>query len=62
MAKEKNQNYGNGPKDGSFLGVFNRSGHDGQYKDELKAETINFALQRFPSFNELYSSAEYDNL
>ena len=56
MAKEKNQNYGNGPKDGSFFGVFNRSGADGQYRDELDVETINFVFKRFPTFNELYKS------
>lgn len=57
MAEDENQNHGNGPKDGSFLGVFNRSGNDGQYKNELTKETINLVLERFQKFNDLYSSS-----
>ena len=42
MAEEKNQSYGNAPKDGSFKGEFTRSGKEAQFKYELKEETINY--------------------
>ena len=54
MGEEKQQKYGNGPKDGKFKGIFARSGEEAQFKDELKKETINFVLERFPSFKHLY--------
>ena len=40
MGKEKNQKYGNGPKNGKFKGEFTRSGAEGQFNSELKKETI----------------------
>lgn len=54
MGEEKNQKYGNGPKDGRFKGEFNRSGEESQFKHELKEETINFVLEKFPEFKNLY--------
>jgi len=54
MGEEKNQKYGNGPKDGKFKGEFTRSGEETQFKDELKEGTINFVLEKFPEFNNLY--------
>ena len=54
MAEEKNQKYGNAPKDGSFKGEFTRSGKESQFKYELKEETINFVLEKFPEFKNLY--------
>ena len=54
MAEEKNQKYGNGPKDGKFKGEFTRSGEEAQFKYELKEETINFVLEKFPEFKNLY--------
>ena len=54
MGEEKNQNYGNGPKDGKFKGKFTRSGEEAQFKHELKEETINFVLEKFPEFKNLY--------
>ena len=54
MEQEKNQNYGNGPKDGSFKGEFTRSGEESQFNYELKEETINFVLEKFPEFKQLY--------
>lgn len=55
MGKENDQAYGNGPKDGTFLGNFTRSGQEGQFKSELKEETINFVLDKFPEFKKVYS-------
>lgn len=54
MGKIKNQKYGNGPKDGSFKGEFTRSGEEGQFRKELKIETIRFVLEKFPDFRILY--------
>jgi hypothetical protein len=54
MGEEQNQKYGNGPKDGSFKGEFTRSGEEAQFKCELKEETINFVLEKFPEFKNLY--------
>jgi len=54
MGEEKGQKYGNGPKDGTFKGEFTRSGEEGQFRDELKKETIDFVLQEFPKFKTLY--------
>ena len=54
MGIEKKQKYGNGPKDGKFKGVFARSGKEAQFKHELKEETINFVLAKFPEFKHLY--------
>ena len=48
------QKYGNGPKDGRFKGEFTRSGKEGQFYTELKKETINSVLNKFPEFNNLY--------
>jgi len=56
MGEEKNQKYGNGPKDGKFKGEFSRSGEEAQFKHELKEETINFVLEKFPEFKNLYSN------
>ena len=54
MGKEKSQEYGNAPKDGSFKGEFTRSGEEAQFKNELKQETIDLVLDKFPLFNNLY--------
>jgi len=54
MGKEQGQKYGNGPKDGSFLGEFTRLGNEKQFHTELKKETIDFVLNKFPEFEELY--------
>jgi len=54
MGEEKSQQYGNGPKDGSFKGVFTRNGEDGQFNNQLKKETIDMVLQKFPEFKNLY--------
>ena len=54
MGELKNQQYGNGPKDGSFKGEFTRSGKEGQFASELKVETIDYVLDRFPEFVNLY--------
>jgi hypothetical protein len=54
MEQEKSQKYGNGPKDGSFKGEFTRSGEESQFNYELKEETINFVLEKFPEFKQLY--------
>ena len=54
MGGEKNQKYGNGPKDGSFKGEFTRSGEELQFYYELKEETISFVLNKFPDFKKIY--------
>ena len=54
MGDKKNQKYGNGPKDGSFMGEFTRSGEELQFYYELKEETINFVLDKFPEFKKVY--------
>ena len=54
MGDKKGQKYGNGPIDGSFKGEFTRSGEEGQFHDELSEKTINFVLNKFPQFHNLY--------
>ena len=54
MGKEQSQQYGNGPKDGSFKGEFTRSGEEGQFNHKLKKETIDLVLYKFPEFKNLY--------
>jgi len=54
MGEEQNQKYGNGPKDGSFKGEFTRSGEEGQFNNELKKETIQLVLEKFPEFKNIY--------
>ena len=54
MENKENQSYGNGPNDGSFLGKFTRSGEECQFNYELKQETINFVLDKFPEFKKNY--------
>lgn len=54
MSIVNKQLYGNGPIDGSFKGQFTRSGNESQFSNELKEETINFVLKRFPEFMKLY--------
>lgn len=54
MSILNNQHYGMAPSDGSFKGKFTRSGNESQFSSELKKETINFVLNRFPEFNKLY--------
>ena len=54
MGEVNNQNYGNGPKDGSFKGKFTRSGSEAQFINELQNETIDFVLDKFPDFKKLY--------
>lgn len=55
MGQAQDQNYGNGPKDGTFFGNFTRSGMEQQFKSELKEETINFVFHKFPEFKKIYS-------
>ena len=55
MAQKKGQKYGNAPKDGTFFGVFTRSGEEGQYKKELKKETINYVINKFSILKKLYN-------
>ena len=38
----------------SFIGNFTRSGVDGQYRDELHIDTINFVKNNFSDFSLLY--------
>ena len=54
MGEKKGQNYGNGPKDGSFSGKFTRSGEESQFYHELQEETINIVLDKFPNFKKIY--------
>ncbi len=54
MGKEQSQQYGNGPKDGSFKGEFTRNGEEGQFNNKLKKETIELVLHKFPEFKNLY--------
>lgn len=54
MENKENQSYGNGPSDGSFKGRFTRSGEECQFNYELKEETINFVLDKFPEFKKNY--------
>ena len=55
MAQKKGQKYGNAPKDGTFFGVFTRSGEEGQYKKELKKATINYVINKFSILKKLYN-------
>ena len=54
MGRENKQIYGNGPKDGSFIGEFTRSGIEGQFKNDLDKDTILFVLNKFPEFKNVY--------
>ena len=54
MEDIKSQKYGNGPKDGSFNGEFTRSGEEFQFHHELKKETIQLVLDKFPEFKNVY--------
>ncbi len=54
MGRTLNQMYGNGPKDGRFVGEFTRSGNDGQFNQELSDKTINYVLSNFSEFSNLY--------
>ena len=54
MGRKNSQKYGNGPKDGSFIGEFTRSGEESQFQYELQAKTINFVLNKFPDFKKIY--------
>ena len=54
MGEEQSQQYGNGPKDGSFKGEFTRNGEEGQFNNELKKETIQLVLEKFPEFKNIY--------
>ena len=54
MGNKNSQKYGNGPKDGSYNGEFTRSGEESQFYHELKEETINIVLNKFPNFNKIY--------
>ncbi|MAB94638.1 MAG: hypothetical protein CMC98_00875 [Flavobacteriales bacterium] len=56
MASKLNQLNGMASKEGesNFKGIFVRSGEELQYKNELKAETVNYILNQFPEFYEIY--------
>ena len=56
MASKLNQLNGMASKEGesNFKGVFVRSGEELQYKNELKAETVNYIINQFPEFYEIY--------
>lgn len=56
MALKLNQLNGMASKEGesNFKGIFVRSGEELQYKNELKAETVNYILNQFPEFYEIY--------
>ena len=54
MGEKNSQKYGNGPKDGSFNGEFTRSGEESQFHHELKKETIQLVLDKFPEFKNVY--------
>ena len=54
MGKIHRQEYGNGPKDGSFKGKFTRSGKEGQFHNELSSKTLDYVIDRFPDFIILY--------
>ena len=54
MGEDNFQQYGNGPKDGSFKGEFTRSGEEAQFTKELNKETIEKVLNKFPEFQNLY--------
>jgi len=56
MGESENQQYGNGPKDGSFTGEFTRSGIEGQFYNELKKDTIDLVMRKFSEFKNLYSN------
>jgi len=56
MASKLNQLNGMASKEGesNFKGIFVRSGEELQYKNELKVETVNYILNQFPEFYEIY--------
>jgi len=56
MASKLNQLNGMASKEGesNFKGIFVRSGEELQYKNELKAETVNYIINQFPEFYEIY--------
>lgn len=56
MASKLNQLNGMASKEGesNFKGVFVRSGEELQYKNELKAETVNCIINQFPEFYNIY--------
>ena len=56
MANKYGQKNGMAAKSGinTFKGEFNRSGQEGQFHHELKTETINFVLDKFPEFKNVY--------
>ena len=56
MASKLNQLNGMASKEGesNFKGVFVRSGEELQYKNELKAETVNYIINQFPEFYKIY--------
>ena len=56
MASKLNQLNGMASKEGesNFKGVFVRSGEELQFKNELKAETVNYIINQFPEFYEIY--------
>ena len=56
MASKLNQLNGMASKEGesNFKGIFVRSGEELQYKNELNAETVNYILNQFPEFYEIY--------
>ena len=56
MASKLNQLNGMASKEGesNFKGIFVRSGEELQYKNELKAETVNYISNQFPEFYEIY--------
>ena len=58
MGKKQSQQYGNGPKDGSFKGEFTRSGDEGQFNHKLKKETIDLVLHKFPEFKKEFSALD----
>ena len=56
MASKLNQLNGMASKEGesNFKGIFVRSGEELQYKNELKAETVNYIINQFPEFYKIY--------
>ena len=57
MGKKMGQKHGmakGGAGYGSFKGEFTRSGEESQFHYELKEETINYVLDKFPDFKNIY--------
>ena len=57
MGKKMGQKHGmakGGAGYGSFKGEFTRSGEESQFHYELKEETINYVLDKFPDFKKIY--------